>query len=87
MAGVTYELRDLMVVDPVRETRMGLRLSGPSTGRFSGPRIGGPPVASPGTYDQKHIARIAGIPTVSPTGLAKSSSRTNPTNPAPSPTS
>ena len=32
-------------------------------------------IASPGTYDHKHIARIAGVPTASRTGRAFSISR------------
>jgi succinyl-diaminopimelate desuccinylase len=60
--GVDYELRDLMVVEPVRTPdgsplvaaldRAVRRVLGRSA------RL----VASPGTYDQKHVARIAGVP-------------------------
>jgi succinyl-diaminopimelate desuccinylase len=62
MPGIEYELRDLMVVDPVR-TPDGSPLIGALDTAIrrvlgSGARL----VASPGTYDQKHIARIAGIP-------------------------
>jgi succinyl-diaminopimelate desuccinylase len=62
MGGVTYELRDLMVVDPVR-TPDGSPVIGALDGAIrrvlgSAARL----IASPGTYDQKHIARIAGIP-------------------------
>jgi succinyl-diaminopimelate desuccinylase len=61
MAGVTYELRDLMVVDPVR-TPEGSPVIGALDAAIrrvlgSAARL----VASPGTYDQKHIARISGI--------------------------
>jgi succinyl-diaminopimelate desuccinylase len=60
--GLEYELRDLMVVDPVLtphgspvviavERALRRVLDRPAT-----------LVASPGTYDHKHIARIAGIP-------------------------
>lgn len=61
-AGVDYELRDLMVVDPVR-TPDGSPLIAALDGAIrtvigSGARL----VASPGTYDQKHVARIAGVP-------------------------
>jgi succinyl-diaminopimelate desuccinylase len=60
--GITYELRDLMVVDPVR-TPDGSPVIGALDGAIrrvlgSAARL----VASPGTYDQKHFARIAGIP-------------------------
>jgi succinyl-diaminopimelate desuccinylase len=57
-----YELTDLMVVHPVRTPkgspvvtaleRALLRVLGRSGGL----------VASPGTYDHKHVARIAGVP-------------------------
>lgn len=57
-----YELRDLMVVHPTRTPdgspvvtaleRALTRVLGRSGGL----------VASPGTYDQKHVARIAGVP-------------------------
>ena len=62
VAGVTYELRDLMVVEPVR-TPDGSPVISALDGAIR--RVLGSParlVASPGTYDQKHIARIAGIP-------------------------
>jgi len=59
--GITYELRDLMVVNPVRTPERS-----PVVGALDGAirQILGSParlVASPGTYDQKHVARIAGI--------------------------
>jgi succinyl-diaminopimelate desuccinylase len=59
--GIRYELRDLMVVDPVR-TPEGSPVIGALDGAIrrvlgSDARL----VASPGTYDQKHFARIAGI--------------------------
>jgi succinyl-diaminopimelate desuccinylase len=59
---VTYALRDLMVVNPVR-TPDGSPVVGALDGAVrrvlgSAARL----VASPGTYDQKHFARIAGIP-------------------------
>jgi succinyl-diaminopimelate desuccinylase len=59
--GITYELRDLMVVNPVR-TPEGSPVVGALDGAIrrilgSAARL----VASPGTYDQKHVARIAGI--------------------------
>ncbi len=60
-AGVTHELRDLMIVQPTRtpdgspiiaalETAIQRILDRPA-------RL----CASPGTYDQKHVARIAGV--------------------------
>jgi succinyl-diaminopimelate desuccinylase len=60
--GVEHELRDLMVVEPVQtpydspvvravERAIGCVLDRQAT-----------LVASPGTYDHKHVARIAGIP-------------------------
>lgn len=61
MPGIRYELRDLMVVNPVRTPE-----TSPLIGALdaairqvlgSAARL----VASPGTYDQKHVARIAGI--------------------------
>jgi succinyl-diaminopimelate desuccinylase len=62
MPEVTFELCDLMVVDPVR-TPDGSPVIGALDGAIrrvlgSAARL----VASPGTYDQKHFARIAGIP-------------------------
>jgi succinyl-diaminopimelate desuccinylase len=62
MPGIEYELRDLMVVDPVRTPD-----SSPLIGALDAAirRVLGSDatlVASPGTYDQKHIAGIAGIP-------------------------
>ena len=62
MPGVAYELRDLMVVDPVL-TPHGSPVVGAIGGAIE--RVLGTAatlVASPGTYDHKHIARIAGIP-------------------------
>ena len=59
---VEYEIRDLMVVHPTR-TPGGSPLV---TALESAIRrvLNKPPrlVASPGTYDQKHVARIAGVP-------------------------
>jgi succinyl-diaminopimelate desuccinylase len=62
LPGISYEIRDLMVVDPV-QTPDGSPVIGALDGAIrrvlgSAARL----VASPGTYDQKHIARIAGIP-------------------------
>lgn len=57
-----YELRDLMVVPPVR-TPEGSPLVG-TLERAIHTVLGRAPalVASPGTYDHKHVARIAGVP-------------------------
>jgi succinyl-diaminopimelate desuccinylase len=60
-AGVGYELRDLMVVEPVRTPD-----DSPLIGALDRAirRVLGTParlVASPGTYDHKHVARIAGV--------------------------
>jgi succinyl-diaminopimelate desuccinylase len=62
LPGIEYELRDLMVVEPVL-TPPGSPVIGALDGAIR--RVLGAPaslVASPGTYDHKHIARIAGIP-------------------------
>ena len=59
--GVDYEMRDLMVVDPVR-TPDGSPLVGAldvAIQRVLG--VSAKLVASPGTYDHKHVTRIAGI--------------------------
>ena len=62
MPGIDYQLRDLMVVEPVktpdgsplvRALEDAIRHVLGANARL---------VASPGTYDHKHIARIAGIP-------------------------
>jgi succinyl-diaminopimelate desuccinylase len=62
MRGVEYDIRDLMVVDPV----MTPHNSPVVTAVDSAIRrvLAGEArlVASPGTYDHKHVARIAGIP-------------------------
>ena len=60
--GVECELRDLMVVEPVqtpRESPVIAALEG-AIRRVLGttPTL----IASPGTYDHKHVARIAGVP-------------------------
>jgi succinyl-diaminopimelate desuccinylase len=59
--GVAYDLRDLMVVEPV-QTPHGSPVVGAVERAIA--RVLGTPatlVASPGTYDHKHVARIAGI--------------------------
>jgi succinyl-diaminopimelate desuccinylase len=60
--GLRYELRDRMVVHPV-ETPRDSPLIG-TLERSIAAVLGRQAeiVASPGTYDQKHVARIAGIP-------------------------
>ena len=57
-----YELKDLMVVHPVRtpDGSPVVAALDRALHRVLG-RSGGL-VASPGTYDQKHVARIAGVP-------------------------
>jgi len=60
--GIEHEIRDLMVVEPVQTPR-----GSPVVGALDGAIrrvLGGAAtlVASPGTYDHKHVARIAGIP-------------------------
>jgi succinyl-diaminopimelate desuccinylase len=59
--GVEYDLRDLMVVEPVM-TPEGSPVIGALDGAIRRV-LGGPPslVASPGTYDHKHFTRIGGI--------------------------
>lgn len=56
-----YELRDLMVVHPVRTPQGSLVVSALDRGVQA--ILGRPPVqvASPGTYDHKHVDRIGGI--------------------------
>lgn len=59
---LTYELRDLMVVHPVRTPEGSPLVASLARGVQ---RVLGRPatqVASPGTYDHKHVDRIAGIP-------------------------
>jgi succinyl-diaminopimelate desuccinylase len=61
LPGVEHELRDLMVVDPVR-TPDGSPLVGALDAAIA--RVLGRKaslIASPGTYDHKHVTRIAGI--------------------------
>jgi succinyl-diaminopimelate desuccinylase len=57
-----YELKDLMIVHPVQtpEGSPVVAALDRALHRVLG-RSGGL-VASPGTYDQKHVARIAGVP-------------------------
>jgi succinyl-diaminopimelate desuccinylase len=60
--GIEHDIRDLMVVEPVMTPR-----TSPVIGALGGAiqRVLGSAaqlVASPGTYDHKHVSRIAGIP-------------------------
>jgi succinyl-diaminopimelate desuccinylase len=59
---LVYELRDLMVVHPVRTPDGASVVS--SLERTIQEVLGRPATlaASPGTYDQKHVDRIAGVP-------------------------
>jgi len=61
LGNVDYEVRDLMIVDPVRTPDGSplVRALDRAIDRVLGtkPRL----VASPGTYDHKHVARIAGV--------------------------
>ena len=62
VGGVTYEMRDLMIVDPTK-TPDGSPVVGALDSAIL--RVLGTParlIASPGTYDQKHFARIGGVP-------------------------
>jgi succinyl-diaminopimelate desuccinylase len=62
MPQLRYELRDLMVVHPVRTPDGSPLVASLERGVQ---RVLGRPaaqIASPGTYDHKHIDRIAGIP-------------------------
>lgn len=61
LGSAEHELRDLMVVDPVRtpEGSPLVRALERAIGRVVG--TDAQLVASPGTYDHKHVARLAGI--------------------------
>jgi succinyl-diaminopimelate desuccinylase len=60
--GVRFDVRDLMVVHPTRTPDDSPVIA--SLDRSIRSVLGRPPelVASPGTYDHKHVARIAGVP-------------------------
>src|SRR5262249_53955289 len=61
-AGVRFDVRDLMVVHPTRTPDDSPLISALDR---SIRRVLGKPaglIASPGTYDHKHVARIAGVP-------------------------
>ncbi len=62
LPGIDYEVRDLMVVDPVQTPPESpvIGALGAAIRRVLG--YNGSLVASPGTYDHKHVTRIAGIP-------------------------
>jgi succinyl-diaminopimelate desuccinylase len=57
-----YELRDLMVVHPVRTPDGSPVVAALQRALHKVLGRSGGLVASPGTYDQKHVARIAGVP-------------------------
>lgn len=61
LPGFRYDLRDLMVVHPTQAPADSLLVE--SLKRNVAAVLGRPAtlVASPGTYDQKHVARIAGV--------------------------
>ncbi|MGE3274516.1 MAG: acetylornithine deacetylase/succinyl-diaminopimelate desuccinylase family protein [Vicinamibacterales bacterium] len=61
-AGAHFEVTDLMIVEPTHTPDGSPLVAALSAGLE---RVLGRPaaiVASPGTYDQKHVARIAGVP-------------------------
>jgi len=60
--GITFDLRDLMIVHPTRTPDDSPVIG--ALDRAIRDVLGRPSeiVASPGTYDQKHVARIAGVP-------------------------
>jgi succinyl-diaminopimelate desuccinylase len=62
MPGVAYSLKDLMVVHPTRTPDDSPVIAAIEHGvwRVLGRKAAR--VASPGTYDHKHVARIAGVP-------------------------
>ena len=62
VAGVEYEVSDLMLVEPVQTPHDSPVIG--AVGAAIRHVLGVPAtlVASPGTYDHKHVARIAGIP-------------------------
>jgi succinyl-diaminopimelate desuccinylase len=57
-----YELRDLMVVHPTKTPDGSPVVSALDRALHRVLGRSGGVVASPGTYDQKHFARIAGVP-------------------------
>ena len=61
LPGVSYDMRDLIVVEPVQTPSHSPLIGafGRSIGRVLGSTAS--LVASPGTYDQKHVSRLAGI--------------------------
>jgi succinyl-diaminopimelate desuccinylase len=60
-AGMSYDLRDLMIVHPTMTDPASKLVS--TMREVVGERLNRevPLIASPGTYDQKHFARLAGI--------------------------
>jgi succinyl-diaminopimelate desuccinylase len=59
--GIDYELNDLMVVDPTMTDRHSPLVTTMAEAVQSIIGRAAPLIASPGTYDQKHFTRIAGI--------------------------
>ena len=59
--GLQYELRDLMTVHPVRTPEDSPLIASLAQGVRAVLGREATYVASPGTYDQKHVARIAGV--------------------------
>jgi succinyl-diaminopimelate desuccinylase len=60
--GVTYEMRDLMVVHPTKTPDGSPVVSALDAAILHVLDTPARLIASPGTYDQKHFARIAGVP-------------------------
>jgi succinyl-diaminopimelate desuccinylase len=60
--GLVYELRDLMVVHPVATPRGSTVVSALEQSVQAVLGRAATLAASPGTYDQKHVDRIAGVP-------------------------
>jgi succinyl-diaminopimelate desuccinylase len=62
MTGIDHEIRDLMVVEPVMTPRDSPVVTAVDAAIRRVLATNARLVASPGTYDHKHVARIAGIP-------------------------
>jgi succinyl-diaminopimelate desuccinylase len=62
MPGVTYSVRDLMIVHPTRTPDDSPVIAAIEAGISHVLGRKATRVASPGTYDHKHVARIAGVP-------------------------
>ena len=61
IAGTTFEIEDLMVVPPVRTPTDSPLITSLERSIASVTERPAERVASPGTYDHKHVARIAGV--------------------------